>query len=711
MRSFGRAAAALIVLLVGLLAFGVMVYLLTRDGGSRAGGPATTPATAPINTPATQPTPPPQNYPELVKLTHPALPSTQPLESPVSVPDAAHFLLHDLVMLCARSDLWITRADAKPIEEVIRTAASEQTHLTSDRVLYVHWTLNDNGKWEPSVICGSGSRSSAIVEVVSAKGGRRPLPVTGDPHFDRAVSWNQWLIVPTGRGINVFDVGKDPIATAHIELPVSDATAAMSAPRVQFDARGMLAWAPWENGKPGSRGAMRFLDGKWSELGPHQNWPQQIVHLVPLLDGSVLQVVRGDDGKVAPAMTVLDAAEIDETTVNALVSELSDADSERRLKAYNQLTRYGPGVWPLLERLADEQPVEAQVRIQQLLSNKSAPTFGGMSLIDGVLQTATRLPDGGVVFFAPAGVLVPREDRENDVVAPAWIEMRPGRPVALLSPYLVEDATPQTLRLFAFGNEWVSWDAEHGMRRFIGNHMAPLLGSGDQKYAHFVGFDRRGRWLFKTAPEATETLIVDPRYADPTPRLPVWLKHVTDGATGWDANDCPVLKRGGAWALDGSGWRIVKEPQERVFTEQPPPARAAPILTAADGTRYFDGLRTLHAIAPDGKHTVWPLPLLAQGSGVPRLVQAPNGRLFLFNQSGRVLRIRPTPEGSEPFVLEATFTHRIPSSDDIRRIWVDPAGRVVMAYAGDKLAILFPEGRVPNDLATLIPANELHSPR
>jgi hypothetical protein len=331
-----------------------------------------------------------------------------------------------------------------------------------------------------------------------------------------------------------------------------------------------------------------------------------------------------------------------------------------------------------------------------------------MSLVDGALQTVTRLRDGGVVFFAPGGVSVAQEDRGDAVYVPAWIEMRPGRPIALLSPYMVGNATPDTLKVFAFGDEWISWDAEHGMRRFIGNHMAPLLGSNDQKWAHFVGFDRRGRWLFKTSADATETLIVDPTYADPTPRLPVWLKEVVDGVAGWDAKDSPVLKRGGAWALDGANWRIVKEPQERVFTEAEKRAPGAPILTAKDGTRYFDGRRTLHAISTDGRHTVWPLPFIAQGTAAaPHLVQAPDGRLFLFNLPGRVVRIRPTPGEREPFVYEAMFTHRIPASNDVRRIWLDPAGRIVIAYDGNKLAILFPDGRVPNELLTLIPAGEL----
>src|SRR5688500_1186618 len=108
MRSSGRAAAALIVLLVGVLAAGVIVFLTTRGRDTRTAGPTTAPTTttAPATrVAATGPIAPPRTYAELLKVTQPALPSTQPLASSVSLPDAAHFVLTEPVTLCARSDL------------------------------------------------------------------------------------------------------------------------------------------------------------------------------------------------------------------------------------------------------------------------------------------------------------------------------------------------------------------------------------------------------------------------------------------------------------------------------------------------------------------------------------------------------------------------------------------------------------------------------
>ena len=61
----------------------------------------------------------------------------------------------------------------------------------------------------------------------------------------------------------------------------------------------------------------------------------------------------------------------------------------------------------------------------------------------------------------------------------------------------------------------------------------------------------------------------------------------------------------------------------------------------------------------------------------------------------------------EPFVLEATFTRNIPNVDNantwIDRIWLDPAGRLIIAYNNNVLAILFPTGRVPPEIRQMMP--------
>jgi hypothetical protein len=88
----------------------------------------------------------------------------------------------------------------------------------------------------------------------------------------------------------------------------------------------------------------------------------------------------------------------------------------------------------------------------------------------------------------------------------------------------------------------------------------------------------------------------------------------------------------------------------------------------------------------------------------PWLVMDHDGRLFLFNEPGRLLRIRPTPGAVEPFKVESTFAHRIPNGEP-SRLWVDPAGRIIIAHDGNQLAICFPAGTIPAAIADKMPAD------
>ena len=44
---------------------------------------------------------------------------------------------------------------------------------------------------------------------------------------------------------------------------------------------------------------------------------------------------------------------------------------------------------------------------------------------------------------------------------------------------------------------------------------------------------------------------------------------------------------------------------------------------------------------------------------------------------------------------------------NFQRVWVDPAGRIVIAHDIDTLSVLFPTGVIPPDVARKIPAGEL----
>ena len=145
----------------------------------------------------------------------------------------------------------------------------------------------------------------------------------------------------------------------------------------------LLAWVPATPDGRGGRVA-RYADGIWTPLGPADGIAGKPVHLVPLLDGSLLQVTRDDGpGRLGLAVALLDqpgepgAAGVDEARVAELVRQLSDPRPANREAAYDELTRFGPNVWPILERLGERQPPEAKFRIRSLLAGKTRPTLGG----------------------------------------------------------------------------------------------------------------------------------------------------------------------------------------------------------------------------------------------------------------------------------------------------------------------------------------------
>jgi hypothetical protein len=165
-------------------------------------------------------------------------------------------------------------------------------------------------------------------------------------------------------------------------------------------------------------------------------------------------------------------------------------------------------------------------------------------------------------------------------------------------------------------------------------------------------------------------------------------------------------------------WRPV-DPKEKIFsgptdaaaavpaTPQPttaPTTSAAilrlgpPILITSEGTQYYDGQKSLVVVNHRSGAAIWPLPATASGTAVPHLVRTSDDRLYLFNQGGRILRIRPTPARQTPFEIEATFARDVPDTNDPTKVWLDPAGRIDFEW-GKRLTIFFPSGYIPRQIA------------
>lgn len=712
-------------------------------------------------------------YLDVVRAAYPEFPATQPLGMPLELSHAAHLILDDPIYLAGvpRSEMWITRGDAPPIDVVLKEAVDPakdvDVHLVRERIVFVHWTAT-----EPYLVY---RKTDGSYEVMSIVHGRQLFPVQRRFHWEHAFSWNKKVVVPAGHGVSVFRF--DPkIREEYHELASSGSTTRPASeypePRVfqlSVDKPGLIAWLPWEDGKIGGTGAARYAepsdapdpdlaDGTWTDLTPQAGWPEKILHLVPLRDGTVLMMIVDSRGAVQIQFNTLDRATVNEDQIIKLVDQLADADQIVRDKAYDELSQYGPGIWPILEKqLKQDPPPEAQVRMERLLRQRNTPSLNGMLLLGNKeLKLAARLADGGTVFFAEAGVSIPNLqdlDAEPVRIVPAWISIRPGRPIELLPERMTSDLTPGQSRLNVNESDWLVTHDLRGPRRFVGNSFVSMLRKSEHAYTEFVGMDRRGRWLFRQSIDAPPTLVIDPTLPDPSPRLPVW--EVTADEVGWTRDGWAVEKAKFTYAVRENGWQqldqsetVFSKPQDVPPPVEPgppefpatnpsvnpstnpstnPPTRPAvaatlpstdpatsspttessltPILTDRNGNRYFGGLTDLTIVSRAGKETKWDLPPIANGQGPVWLVRTSNGRLFLFNQPGRVLRIKPTPGGSEPYVLEKVFTHHVPTVANPTRVWLDPDGRIIMAW-DNHLAVFFPAGYVPPAITQLMNVEE-----
>jgi hypothetical protein len=643
-----------------------------------------------------------QSYGRLLHTDFPNYPETRPWSIPVELNDAAHLVFSEPIYVCSRGDLWITRPDADPLPIVLARAAGESEHLVDRRIAYIIWALNHRGVWEPSAVC----RSNPGFEIVSAAG-VEPIPWHRPYRWDLAMTWDDGgttrLIVPTDKGVSIISLGSSLSEDYCPLIDPAAATRPTGAPAVLFDTRGLLAWIPADENFSSTRVA-RYLNGQWTPFDS-LNWPGDIVYLVPLLDGSVLQI-RRETGADALTFASLDSPDIDQKDISALVDQLGDDDPDKRIAAYQKLAQYGPKVNPVLQQLAASAAPESQTRIRQLLQGA---TLGGMAVIGNQLTLKARLRDGGMVFLAPQGVSIPREGQDPTIVSPDYLAVRPGRPVQELPSVVVDALTKGDATIEGVGDEWIVTASDAGPSRFLPpNQLDPLLRTSEHNFSRMVAIDGRGRWIFRDD-SSGRTLVLDPTVPDPKPRLAIWFID-TGNSAGWNKSDWPAIARGKSqWIIDDHDWQPI-DPSESMSTEFRSNSNpATPLLTDADGNRYYDGQSTLTVVTAAGKRLVWSLPDQCAGSAdqAAHLVADADGHLFLFNSSGRIARIRASLADAEPFALEAIFSDHIPDFQSIQRIWRDPAGRIIVAYEGSHLAVIFPTGQIPREIADKILPQDL----
>lgn len=720
--------------------------------------PATMPAKLP--TPATTTGPAtrtaatlpavPRTFVELVRRAYPDYPATQPLETALDRRDAARIILRDPIYLDRALHLWITRADADPIEAVLARVGKESEHLVREKPVYAHWRYVAGEKRKPGhstavLVCEGEGRTIEFVE----EGRRTSLAGKGATYrWEDAFSWEENIVVGSAGGASVFvrtEGGWEENASPELIEPKTP-HAATQVP-VQMD--GLLAYVPAEGGHAGSKAVARYVNGKWSLLSDATKWPGNYLHLIPLADGSVLQIISLADGSGKLAIIDFSTTQVDRKLVLQLLDQLDNPEHDKREAAFRQLSTYGSGLWRMLEAEMDNQPAGVKEKMAELLKNKTEPTLGEMTLVDSQLKLAARSSDGGALLYTKGGVSVTNVDGDQTLAAPAWISIRAGQPIRLMLGPLWSDLTPSKKRFYAVGGgDWIVSDDVLGPRESVGTFdLSPILRKSEIRFNEFVGIDRMGRWLFREpvaegGVRGAETLILDPTLPPVTPRLPVWEFTADGGSAGCDDRDWPAYKDkgGNVWTIGESGFHLLDKAKNKFITDAKELGARVPVAVTrpammptvpttgsatrmtgsatrastmesspalwvlADGSRYEGGKSWLRLTGPGGS-IEWTLPGEAQGSVKPWLVADGRGRLFLFNEPGRLLRIRRTPDGAEPFKVEATFSHKIPNGEPTR-MWLDPAGRIVIAHDGNQLAICFPEGIIPGAIADKMPANE-----
>jgi len=658
-----------------------------------------TPSTIATSAPATAPSL--ETYGQLLHADYPHYPQTLPWAVPVELSDAAHLVLSEPVYVCSRGDLWITRAGADPLPQVLSRAAGESEHIVDRKIFYVIWTLNHRGAWDSAAVCPTDHG----YEIVSTTG-VQPIPWNRPYRWDLAMTWADddvnRLIVPTDLGVSIITLGA---SLSEDYFPLVDAASTrrpVAAPAVVFDTRGVLAWIPADDHFSDTVVA-RFLDGKWNGLD-RSSWPGDVVYLVPLLDGSVLQI-RREDGPSALSFVSLDSPDIDSREISALVDQLGDDDPDKRVEAYQKLAQFGPKINPLLQTLSTNAAPEAQSRIHQLLAGA---TLGGIAINGNQLLQKCRLRDGGMVFIAPQGVTIAREGQEPTITSPDFLAVRPGRPAQELPAPVVAELSKSAGSIDAFGDDWIIGSPDAGPERFLPpDQLVPILRPTEKNFSRMLAIDSRDRWLLRDD-SSGKTLVLDPTVPDPTPRLAIWSID-TGISAGWNKSDWPAIARDKShWIIDDHDWEPM-DSSDAMSVDLPASAPGAPLLIDSDGNHFFDGQTTLTVVTADGKRHIWALPDEIAGASdyPPRLSPDLEGHLFLFNSTGRIARLRETFSDTQPFVLEAVFSDHVPDYRDVQRIWRDPAGRIDIAYEQSHLDVIFPTGQIPREIADKILPQDL----
>jgi hypothetical protein len=463
-------------------------------------------------------------------------------------------------------------------------------------------------------------------------------------HLQSGVSTGDWH----------FGVG-DSLASAFAFEPTRIITVSLGTDRADraghlvIASRSVIAWS--------TQRAVRFDSGKWEPIHDARGG-EQLLHVLPLSDDTVRLIGNNDADEAVIRSLALDVKSANVELVERLVRDLSAPEGRTRDGAFRELRRLGAGAWPVLERLLDGQPPEARVRMEALLIEKTDPSIGGFRARAGPIRVVQRWRDGSVVLRAPAGWVRVGADGDR-AVRGTLLLLRPGEAPAI-APHDIAELIDSGASLDGMRGEIVA-RTERGLMRRVGASFVPVLPTRLADYSQLRGIDHSGRWLIASTKPGAPSLLLDPTLPDPTPRLPTWSIQVpTGGVIGKTTDGWPVMRSGDAWVLRESGWQITGE---------------------ADSWR------------PVGVDPVNP---------PTRSLDLRDGKTRLVMDEPGILRRVKIVDGVTREL--ATHSRGIPPGRFPDAMWLDPAGRAVLVFLPDELVIAFPGGRIPREIANLMPA-------
>jgi hypothetical protein len=441
----------------------------------------------------------------------------------------------------------------------------------------------------------------------------------------------------------------------------------------------VVAWSLPGDAREASKLAV-LEGGRWREQPTRKGWPTRIVQLVRHEEEELIAL--GEDLRMTmvwPELSMAEQEKLESDLEAALGGVEPSAEGIERLRPWKQ-----HGIAALKSRrqgATQEQLLQITAMVKALSEGEEAPRE--IWMVGSSTRLVGRSRDGVAVLVmegvgqsnrlhgaSPSGpaVVYVGHDERADVLA--------------LDPAQLVDWDRTRVQRVGL-REWVIEELDAGLVHFKDGRKTKLTRRTEEDFSMFYGLDSAGRYLVKTPAADGPTLVIDSRLRGPSAFVPTMAIVASEGV-GWTLEDWPAqVNRDRVWSLNAGG-RKMEGPREKLITT------GETVFAAGEG----EGKKwvTIASAKLDLPEELW-------GEGVmdgKAVVIEAGDRTFVFNAPGRAVVIS---RAGEPRVLGA-LTKGL-DVGPVRRIWKDPAGRIVVAGTG-RLGVMFVEGTIPESIQAVV---------